>query len=191
MELDPDLARTEPDPEIQELIKASAGLNVALDYLPGAVMFDPLAEKPAARLASDIVWFDAFVTNVDRTARNANMLMWHRHLQLIDHGAALYFHHSWHQYMERASDPFTRVRDHILLPFAGEMEEADARMSRAVTAQVVEDIVALIPASWLGGDAEFATAQANREAYTKYLQHRLTQPHEFVQEAIRARSQLV
>jgi len=100
IELDPDLARTEPDPEIQELIKASAGLNLALDYLPGAVMFDPLAEKPAARLASDIVWFDAFVTNVDRTPRNANMLMWHRQLQLIDHGAALYFHHSWDQYME-------------------------------------------------------------------------------------------
>src|SRR5277367_3794528 len=109
MELDPDLARTEPDPEIQQLIKASAGLNVALDYLPGAVMFDPLAEKPAARLASDIVWFDAFVTNVDRTARNANLLVWHRRLQLIDHGAALYFHHDWNQYLERAQDPFARV----------------------------------------------------------------------------------
>src|SRR3569832_2063137 len=100
----PDLARTEPDQEIQELIKASAGMNVALDYLPGAVMFDALAEKPPAGLASDIVWFDAFVTTVDRTPRNANMLMWHRQLKLIDHGAALYFHHSWNQYLERAGD---------------------------------------------------------------------------------------
>src|SRR3979490_1985803 len=117
IELDPGLARTEPDPEIQELIKASAGLNIALDYLPGAVMFDPLAQKPAARLASDIVWFDAFVTNVDRTPRNANMLVWHRQLQLIDHGAALYFQHSWDQYMQHAADPFTRVKDHVLFTF--------------------------------------------------------------------------
>jgi hypothetical protein len=196
IELDPDLARTEPDPEIQELIKASAGLNIALDYLPGAVMFDPLAaglsgSGPAPRLASDIVWFDAFVTNVDRTPRNANMLMWHRQLQLIDHGAALYFHHSWDQYMVRAADPFTRVKDHVLLPFAGDLIEADGRMSKLITDRVLEDIVSLIPDAWLGSDAVFATTSANRDAYTKYLQHRLTQPHAFVQEAIRARSQLV
>src|SRR3954469_12927268 len=187
IDLDPDLARTEPDPEIHELIKASAGLNVALDYLPGAVMFDALAEQPAARLASDIVWFDAFVTNVDRTPRNANMLMWHRQLQLIDHGAALYFHHSWNQYLERAGDPFTRIKDHILLPFAGSLEESDARLSGLIGPGVVEEIMALIPESWLGRDTPFATPQENREAYTKYLQHRLQQPHAFVQEAIRAR----
>src|SRR6202048_1117991 len=142
IELAPDLARTEPDPEIQELIKASAGLNLALDYLPGAVMFDPLAERPSPRLASEIVWFDSFVTNVHRTPRNANMLMWHRQLQLIDHGAALYFHHSWDQYMQRAADPFTRVKDHVLLPFAAELNEADARMSERSTSRVLEDIVA-------------------------------------------------
>jgi hypothetical protein len=191
IELDPDLARTEPDPEIQELIKASAGMNVALDYLPGAVMFDALAEKPPAGLASDIVWFDAFVTNVDRTPRNANMLMWHRQLKLIDHGAALYFHHSWDQYLERAADPFTRAKDHILLPFAASLDESDARSSKLVTPEVLENIVALIPESWLGVDTPFATPQENRQAYTKYLQLRLQQPHAFVQEAIRARSQLV
>src|SRR5713226_2578958 len=191
IELDPDLARTEPDPEIQQLIKASAGLNIALDYLPGAVMFDPLAQKPAARLASDIVWFDAFVTNVDRTPRNANMLVWHRQLQLIDHGAALYFQHSWNEYLQRAADPFTRVKDHVLLPFAADLSEADARMSELITARVIADVVALIPDTWLGSDAVFATSRENREAYTKYLQHRLAQPHAFVQEAIRARSQLV
>jgi len=191
IELDPDLGRTEPDPEIQELIRNSAGLNVALDYLPGAVMFDPLAEKPAAALASDIVWFDAFVTNVDRTARNANMLMWHRQLTLIDHGAALYFHHSWDQYLERAADPFVRVKDHILLPFAAEMDAADLRMSTRLDAGVIDRIVALIPESWLGIDSPFATPADNREAYAKYLRRRLTLPHSFVQEAIRARSQLV
>jgi hypothetical protein len=191
MELDPDLARTEPDPEIQQLIKASAGLNVALDYLPGAVMFDPLAAKPAAQLASDVVWFDAFVSNVDRTPRNANMLMWHRQLRLIDHGAALYFQHSWSRYMQRATDPFARVKDHILLPFAAELEQSDARLSALITLPVLEEIVALIPDSWLGTAAEFATPRENREAYTQYLQQRLRQPHAFVQEAIRARSQLV
>jgi hypothetical protein len=190
IELDPDLARTEPDPEIQQLIKASAGLNVALDYLPGAVMFDPLAEKPGADLASDIVWFDAFVTNVDRTARNANMLMWHRHLRLIDHGAALYFHHDWNQYLERAEDPFARVKDHILLPFADEMGKADERMTRLITAPLLEEIVSLIPGAWLG-DPTFASHADNRAAYTRYLRHRLMQPHAFVQEAIRARSLLV
>jgi hypothetical protein len=192
IELDPDLARTEPDPEIQELIKASAGLNVALDYLPGAVMFDALAEKPAARLASDIVWFDAFVTNVDRTPRNANMLMWHRQLELIDHGAALYFHHSWNQYLERAGDPFTRVKDHILLPFAASLEESDTRLSELITPEVLNDIVALVPETWLvSADTPFATPQENREAYTTYLLRRLQQRQSFVQEAIRARSKLV
>ena len=119
IQLDPDLARTEPDPEIQDLIRASGGLNVALDYLPGAVTFDPVTHRPAAALASAIVWFDAFVTNVDRTARNTNMLMWHRQLHLIDHGAALYFHHAWDDdYLERSRDPFARIREHVLLPFA-------------------------------------------------------------------------
>src|SRR3569833_1937787 len=180
--LDADLARTEPDPEIQELIRASAGLNVALDYLPGSVMFDPVAFKPDARLASDIVWFAAFVPNVDRTPRTANMLMWHRQLQLIDHGAALYFHHSWNQYLERAGDPFTRVKDHILQPFAAALEESDARHSELVKLTKLEDIEALIPESWLDRD---------RKAYVDYLHLRLQQPHAFVQEAIRARAQLV
>jgi hypothetical protein len=191
VELDPDLARTEPDPEIQQLIRSSGGLNLALDYLPGSAMFDPLAQKPSPRLASDIVWFDAFVTNVDRTVRNTNMLMWHRRLHLIDHGAALYFHHSWSQYLERSADPFTRVKDHVLLPNATDLADADARMSGLLTPELIEGIVALIPESWLGSDTIFATTRENRDAYTKYLQQRLTQPHAFVQEAIRARSQLV
>jgi hypothetical protein len=118
IELEADLGRTEPDPEIQSLIRASDGLNIGLDYLPGAVTFEPLAENPDAQLASRIVWFDAFVTNVDRTARNANLLVWHKNVQLIDHGAALYFHHSWDGYLERSTDPFRSIKDHVLLPFA-------------------------------------------------------------------------
>jgi hypothetical protein len=191
MELDADLARTEPDPEIQQLIKSSAGLNLALDYLPGSVMFDPVAEKPASELASDIVWLDAYVTNVDRTARNANMLMWHRQLRLIDHGAALYFHHSWDNYLERSHDAFHRIKDHVLLPFASSLRAADTKLSALITPALITDIVALIPEAWLTGGSPFNTKEEWRAAYIQYLLRRLEQPHLFVEEAIRARSLLV
>ncbi len=187
VELDPDLARTEPDPEIQHLIRASAGLNLALDYLPGSVTFDPVVEQPDAELASAIVWFDAFVSNVDRTARNTNLLVWHRKLWLIDHGAALYFHHNWDGYLERAADPFARIKDHVLLPFASALPEADARMSAVLSHEVIERIVASIPDAWLGGDAPFADAAAHRDAYVRYLRRRIESPHAFALEAIRAR----
>ena len=191
MELDADLARTEPDPEIQDLIQKSAGLNLALDYLPGAVMFDPVAAKPAAELASDIVWFDAYVTNVDRTARNTNMLMWHRQLTLIDHGAALYFHHSWDNYLERSLDAFHRVKDHVLLPFAEFLRESDSKLGARLSADLITDIVAMIPDAWLSGASPFQSREAWRTAYVRYLVRRLSEPHLFLEEAIRARSLLV
>ncbi len=191
VELDADLARTEPDPEIQDLIKNSAGLNIALDYLPGSVMFDPVVVKPAAALASDIVWFDAYVTNVDRTVRNANMLMWHRRLTLIDHGAALYFHHSWDNYLERSLDAFHRIKEHILLPFAAGLRESDARLSACLTPAKIGNIVAMVPDAWLSGPSPFNSREEWRSAYVQYLVRRLTEPHLFVEEAIRARSLLV
>lgn len=187
VDLDPDLARTEPDPEIQHLIRASAGLNLALDYLPGSITFDPVVEKPDSELASAIVWFDAFVSNVDRTARNTNLLIWHRKLRLIDHGAALYFHHNWDGFLERASDPFARIKDHVLLPFAGALREADARLSPLITHATIERIVELIPEAWLGGDAPFTDPAAQRAAYAQYLQRRIEAPHAFLEEALRAR----
>jgi hypothetical protein len=188
VELDPDLARTEPDPEIQDLIRASAGLNLSLDYLPGAVTFDPVVERPDAGLASSIVWLDAYVTNVDRTARNTNMLMWHRRLWLIDHGAALYFHHSWDGYRERSRDPFSRVKDHVLLPLAGKLPEVDAQMAARVTPEVVERVVGLIPDAWLAGDSPFAGNDEHRDAYAEYLLARLAPPRPFLEEAVRARA---
>lgn len=193
VELDADLARTEPDPEIQDLIKKSAGLNVALDYLPGSVMFDPIAAQPDAGLASDIVWFDAYVTNVDRTARNANMLMWHRRLTLIDHGAALYFHHSWNNYLERSVDAFHQVKDHILLPFTTipALRDADSRLSPRLTPPLITKIVSMIPDAWLSGTAPFHSREELRAAYVQYLVRRLSEPHLFVEEAVRARSLLV
>jgi hypothetical protein len=187
VELDPDLARTEPDPEIQHLIRASAGLNLALDYLPGSITFDPVVEQPDAALASAIVWFDAFVSNVDRTPRNTNLLIWHRRLWLIDHGAALYFHHNWDGYLERAADPFKHIKDHVLLPFASELREADARVSALLTRDVIEHIVAQVPQAWLGADAPFANAEEHRAAYARYLCRRIESPHAFVEEALRAR----
>lgn len=191
VELDPDLARTEPDPEIQELIRASAGLNFAIDYLPGAVMFDPVAAQPGAALASEIVWFDAYVSNVDRTANNTNMLLWHHELRLIDHGAALYFHHAWDDYMARSRAPFARIKDHVLLPFAGELADADARMSARLTPEKIRAIVGTIPEAWLADTRPFSTADQNRQAYVDYLLSRLEAPHAFIEEAIRARSLLV
>ena len=184
--LDPEIAKTEPDPEIQDLIRASGGLNLGLDYLPGSVMFDPVAEKPDAELASRIVWFDAYVTNVDRTPRNANMLMWHRRLWLIDHGAALYFHHAWKDMDQRSKDPFALIKEHILLPFAGAIEKADQEMTAVITQGVISGVVDLVPDDWMK-DSPFSTTAETRQAYVEYLTRRLDAPRNFVEEAIRAR----
>jgi hypothetical protein len=187
-ELPPDLARTEPDAEIQSLIAASSGLNLALDYLPGSVTFDPLAFQPDAKLASAIVWFDAFVCNVDRTARNVNMLMWHRRLWLIDHGAALYFHHAWNNRDEHARTPFSLIKDHVLLRYAGALEEVDAEMAVRLRAEKIAAIVELIPDAWLADDPGFQSKAQQRDAYVNFFNVRLAASQVFVQEALRARA---
>jgi hypothetical protein len=186
--LPPDLARTEPDAEIQSLIGASGGLNLALDYLPGSVTFDPLVFQPDARLASAIVWFDAFVCNVDRTARNVNMLLWHRRLWLIDHGAALYFHHAWKQSDQHALAPFALIKDHVLLKFASALAEADAEMRARIGIDKIAGIVELIPDSWLADDPAFESKSHQRNAYLNYFTTRLASSDIFVKEAIHARA---
>ena len=185
--LDPEIAKTEPDPEIQDLIRASGGLNLGLDYLPGSVMFNPVADTPDVDLASRIVWFDAYVTNVDRTPRNANLLMWHRRLWLIDHGAALYFHHAWKDMDQRRKDPFPLIREHILLPFANAIETADEAMTELITTAVIKGVVDLVPDDWLDDGSPFSTIAENRQAYVEYLTGRLQEPRHFVEEAVRAR----
>ena len=185
--LDPELARTEPDPEIQHLIRASAGLNLALDYLPGSVAFDVLADRPATDLATRIVWFDAYTTNVDRTARNTNMLMWHRRLWLIDHGSSLYFHHAWDDHLARSRDPFPLIRDHALLPLAESLHDVDEEMAIQITPDLIQHVVDLIPDDWLGGDDAFAGSNEYRAAYIAYLLKRLEPPRPFLEEADRAR----
>jgi hypothetical protein len=178
--LDPELARSEPDPEIQALIRASAGINFGIDYLPGAVAFDPLAEQPGAELASSIVWFDAFAANVDRTPRNTNLLVWHRRLWLIDHGAALYFHHAEEDFSGRSRDPFAAIKDHVLLPLASQLGEVDAKMAHSLAPAIVDAVVHRVPAEWL--------AAHRRGLYIEFLVDRLRKPRTFVEEAIRARS---
>lgn len=189
VQLSAELARTEPDPEIQSLIQASAGLNIALDYLPGSVTFDPLVFEPDAQLASAIVWFDAYMCNVDRTVRNANMLIWHRRLWLIDHGAALYFHHAWNQCDDqRAGNPFVLIKDHVLLERASMLAQVDARMRLLLTPEKLWSIVQLIPDSWLADDPGFPNKAALREAYLGYFTQRVHSSQVFVEEALRARS---
>mgnify|MGYP001063810140 FL=1 len=188
MDLDAELARTEGDPEIQDLIKASAGLNLAMDYLPGAVNFDPVAERPDADLASRIVWFDAFISNVDRTARNTNLLMWHRRLYLIDHGAALYFHHGWDGDVSGADKAFPLIRDHVLLRGASRLAEIDGGMAAVLTEATIAGIVADVPDAWLQGPDAFGDPATQRAAYVEYLVRRVAQRDAFVQEAIRARA---
>ncbi len=190
-ELDPTLGRSEPDPEIQELIERSGGLNLGIDYLPGSFGFDALqATEVGAELASEIVWFDAFMTNVDRTPRNTNMLIWHREVWLIDNGASIYPQYGGPGFPSRAQTTFPQISTHVLLPIAGGLEEADQRLSARITAGDLQAMVELIPESWLG-DPAYASIEAERGAYAEYLIRRLDGPRAFVKEAIDARAQLV
>jgi hypothetical protein len=188
-ELDAELARTEPDPEIHTLILDSAGLNLALDYLPGAVTYEPVAQKVDPEFASRTVWFDAFVSNVDRTARNTNILLWHRKPWLIDHGASLYFHHSpeWEHGRARSDDPFPLIRNHVLLRYAGMLREVDGGMSSSMSRERFETIAGWIPEPWLVAGADARTADERRTDYVTYLVDRLAARNAFVEEALRAR----
>ena len=180
VDLDPALGRAEPDPEIQDLLTASAGLNLGVDFLPGALPFSPAAGPPPdPALAADVVWLDALVTNVDRTPKNTNLLLWHGRLWLIDHGASLYWHHADASADGYERSPFAPIAEHVLLPFAGSIEEADARLAPRVTASLLEKVAAAVPREWLNGD--------DPRVYVDYLTARLAEPRAFVAEAERAR----
>jgi hypothetical protein len=192
VDVDAALGRNEPDEEIRDLLKASVGLNLALDYLPGSTMFDPAAGDAAdTGLASLAVWFDAFITNVDRTARNPNLLKWHKQLYFIDHGAALYFHHNWQNVEEMALSPFAAVRDHVLLPWASAIGDADTAAHTRLSAAVFAEILEGVPDAWLSPEPGVPTHAAKRAAYVDYLVRRLGASSNFVQEAIRAHAKLV
>ncbi|MBC8083243.1 MAG: aminotransferase class I and II [Hymenobacter sp.] len=189
--LDEAFGRTEPDEEIQDLLRASEGLNLALHYLSGAITFDPLVTTVEPRLASQIVWLDCLITNVDRTARNTNMLLWHQELWLIDHGAALYFHHAWPNVEEQARRPFAPVKDHVLLPQATELATVDAELRVRLTPERIRTIVAAIPDEWLAGGSPFESLAEHREAYFQFLTIRLGASEIFVNAAQNARQALV
>ncbi len=191
MELGSVLGRNEPDYEIRTLIEASAGLNFAMDYLPGSITFDPMVNKIDPELASAIVWFDALVMNVDRTARNPNMLMWHKKLYLIDHGASLFFHHQWETAASKFESPFGAIKDHVLLPFAGDIAGAGSKFLPLLTFELLHSIIQLIPDEWLDLEPLFPNAAAHREAYVDFLVQRSASSTIFEQEAIRARANFV
>jgi hypothetical protein len=198
VEVDPALGRNEEDPEIRDLLRASVGLNLGLDYLPGSATFDPAADRADADLASEVVWFDAFVTNVDRTPRNANMLWWHKVLYLIDHGAALYFQHNWPSRDAMARSRFPAVRDHVLLRWASRLEEADRRLRPRLDEAFFTRLAALVPEGWLLPEPEAGSAvsagraerEARREGYVSFLTQRLAAASAFVEEAVDARAKL-
>lgn len=185
MHLDERIGRNEPDPEIQDLLLGSVGLNLGLDYLPGAAMFDPAAGDTAdAATASKAVWFDAFVTNIDRTARNANLLWWHRQLYFIDHGASLYFHHHWRDVELAARKPFGAIRNHILLRWATQIAEVDPQLRAKLSSAEFLRIAEAVPQAWLEG-SDGPTA----EGYVEYFTTRLS-GSAFVEDAVRAHAQL-
>ncbi|MGZ6641898.1 MAG: HipA family kinase [Solirubrobacteraceae bacterium] len=178
----PELGHAEPDPEIQELIEASPGVNAGMDFLPGAMPFTLLAEPPLTpEIAADVVWFDALVTNVDRTPTNPNLIVWHGRTWLIDHGAAFFRQHGARPLSETAHAPVPGPGEHVLLPVAGPLAEADARLAERADA-AVEDVVALVPDVWLGVDPA-----ARRADFAAFLHSRLRAPRAFVEEVEHAR----
>jgi hypothetical protein len=195
MEVDEALGRNEADPEIRDLLRSSVGSNLGVDYLPGSAMFDPAASQEVdADLASSAVWFDALITNVDRTARNPNILCWHRSLYFIDHGAALYFHHNWQQAADvetAARSRFPAVRDHVLLPWASRIAEADRRLRPQLTEARLAAAIDEVPDAWLVPPDGHATAAERRAGYRSFFSGRLAAAPLFVEEAVRARAQLV
>ena len=188
--LDESYGRTEPDEEIQDLLKASIGLNLANHYLSGSITFDPTTTTVEAGPASIIVWLDSLLTNVDRTARNTNMLLWYRELWLIDHGASLYFHHTWDNWKSFATRPFEQIKDHVLLPQASELEQANLLGKSILSDQKLKSIISLVPDDWLGNVTQ-GTPDEQREVYYQFLATRLAASEVFIKAALHARQAII
>ena len=191
MELDSALARTEADEEIQDLIKFSGGLNLGLHYLSGAITFDPLVVDLDARTASVIVWLDALINNVDRTAKNTNMLMWHKELWLIDHGASFYFHHASEDFGSEGERKFPLIKNHVLLPLATELEAVDKELKEQLTEEKIKSIGSLIPDSFLEEEGSEKSAAELCTAYIQFLNTRIASSEIFVNEARAAREAII
>lgn len=189
LDISEDFGRTEADEEIQDLLRASRGLNIGLHYLSGAATLDPYVNPVDEDLASRIVWLDAFLTNVDRTVRNTNMLVWHNEVWLIDNGASLYFHHSWRDWEKSMLSPFPYIKDHALLRKALKLDEIDSEYRKTLTPDILEGIVNLIPDDWLDWGEGAPSPDEIKHVYHTFLAERLNNSHIFVNEAIHARRQ--
>lgn len=189
--LDEAFGRTEADEEIQDLLQNSQGLNLAIHFLSGAITFDPVVTEVNKKLSSQIVWLDALITNVDRTFRNTNMLIWHKELWLIDHGASFYFHHSWNNWEQHAKSPFALIKDHVLLSGASLLNEVDTEYKTILTEDKVREIVALVPDEWLQWEETTETPQELREVYIQFLLLRMANSEIFIKEAQNARQTLI
>ncbi len=189
--VDEAFGRTEGDEEIQDLLKFSTGVNLGLHFLSGAISFDPTVTQVDSMTASGIVWLDCLITNVDRTPRNTNMLVWYKDLWLIDHGAALYFHHSWDNWEEQSTQPFSRIKDHVLLPWADDLDAIDKEFHSRLNADRIREIVSLVPDEWLEADAPAMSAIEKRKVYEQFLNNRLASSGIFVNEAKHAREQSI
>ena len=189
--LDEAFGRTEPDEEIQDLLKASKGLNIALHYLSGAISFDPAVTTVDPLTASAIVWLDAFLTNMDRTVRNTNMLMWNKELWLIDHGACLYFHHNWSSWQTQMKSAFPLIKDHVLLKEAAQLQEADKICRQLITEEKITALINLLPADWLQYEETNGNADEDRSVYETFLNYRLQHSGIFLKEAIDARAAII
>lgn len=189
--LDEAFGRTEPDEEIQDLLKASVGLNLGLHYLSGSITFDPIVTKIPPYLASKIVWLDCLLINIDRTARNTNMLIWKNELWLIDHGAALYFHHAGLQLGVTQIKPFPQVKDHVLLEHASELKQVNSELKAILTPKAIADVVALVPDEWLKTEESNLSNDEKRAVYANFLNRRIQSSDIFINEAQMARNELV
>jgi hypothetical protein len=192
-QLDEGFGRTEPDEEIQDLLKASVGLNLALHYLSGSISFDPAVHRVDEETASRIVWLDAWLMNMDRTAKNTNMLFWNRELWLIDHGASLYFHHSGNQWKQQGTKPFPLIKNHVLLPFAGQLEQANQYCRKQLSDEKIDAILAMLPSEWLNLAASdgWESDSDLREAYSFFLKQRRDGSEVFIKEANNARADII
>lgn len=185
LNLDEYFGQAEGDEEIQDLLKWSQGLNLGVHYLQGAMTLDPYVNPVDELPASRIVWLDTFITNVDRTVKNTNMLVWHNEIWLIDHGASFYFHHAWRDPEKSALDPFPFIKNHVFLPYATRLQEADRLMRQAITPRTLSKIADLIPAVWLEEEDSGISPEGRREVYRQFLLERLKNSSIFVNEAIR------
>lgn len=183
MELDDSFSRAEADEEIQDLLKFSVGLNLGLHFLSGSITYDPLVSETDALSASKVVLLDCLITNIDRTARNTNLLIWNRELWLIDHGASLYFHHNWTNWESHLGRLFPQVKEHVLLPKANELEQAAAIIKENLTAEVLEDIVQNIPDDWLSDHTSDLEPNERRSAYLRFLNDKIAHLDDLVKAA--------